>query len=136
MDLSFERSRDYAAILEILEDPRAWRRATGLDVRPDLSESALNRCNFILSRDPDGAALGVFLLIPRDEAAEAHCAFSPRAWGRTWAIVQAFIAWVWTTTEFTRVLGPVPAHNRLARKMLQRAGWSEPEPGLFEIRKS
>lgn len=134
MDLQFARSRDYAAMREILDDPRVWRRATGGNLQPDVSESALNRCSFVLGRDAD-RVVGVFLLIPKGKDAEAHCAFSPLAWGRTWAIVRAFIAWVWANTELTRVLGPVPAYNRLARKMLQRAGWSEPAPGLFEIRK-
>jgi RimJ/RimL family protein N-acetyltransferase len=111
-----------------------WRRATGGSVMPCLIEAALDYCNFVLAHE-GGRLVAVFLLTQQGtEAADVHLAFSPRAWGRTVPILRAFVAWCWTHTEYSRLVGPVPAHNRLARQLGLRAGFVELNE-VLEIRK-
>lgn len=84
----------------------------------------------------DGAPVAVFLLIPLQGGdVEGHVAYSPSAWGHTVPLLRAFVAWLWRETPHARLLAPVPARNRLARKMVLAAGFAESEPDLFEIRK-
>jgi hypothetical protein len=94
---------------------------------------------FVLASDPDPVA--VFLLERRrDGSVAVHFCFVPAAWGYTLPVAAAFLEWVWKNTAHTRLLGPVPAHNRLARRLAIACGF---EPGadlpgqdqVLEIRK-
>jgi RimJ/RimL family protein N-acetyltransferase len=40
-------------------------------------------------------------------------------------ILEAFLEWLWKTTERTRLVGPVPSYNRLALRLARAAGFRE-----------
>lgn len=91
---------------------------------------------FVLATE-DAKALAVFVVVDGDEV---HFCFSPDAWGHTRAIAAGFLHWFWANyPNATRLLGPVPRHNRLALKLAKAVGFHEcaetPELILLEIRK-
>jgi hypothetical protein len=71
-----------------------------------------------------GKPVAVFLLVTIGDGAECHFCFSPHAWGDSERIARAFIEWVWVNyTNYSRLLGPVPSHNRLCRRLALAVGF-------------
>lgn len=136
---SFARASfaDHEAAGEILDDARVWRRGAPGATPSKLQAWVLECADFTLARDADGRVIGVFLLIGQGQDAEIHLAVSPRAWGASFGILIEYVEWIWKTTLYKRLIGPVPEHNRLARRLALRAGFTEipNKTGLFEIRK-
>lgn len=92
---------------------------------------------YILAKE-DSEPVAVFLLVTGLwplAPAEVHFCFVPAAWGRTRPIAIAFLEWVWKNTAHTRLLGPVPAHNRLARRLAIACGFEPGPEQVLEIRK-
>jgi hypothetical protein len=121
--MTFERSLDYALITEILTEPRAWRRMQ--DGGPRLADFRAGpscEIEYIIARDRDGSAQAVFLLV---DGEEVHFCFAPSVWGHSEWIARGFLSWVWANTSASRLLGPVPVHNRLALRLAKRVGFRE-----------
>ncbi len=120
--MTFERSVDYPLILAIVTEPQCYRRMTGgAAVDAAFTVSALSGIEYIVARDDGGRARAVFLLV---DGAEVHFCFVPEAWGHTEAIARGFLAWVWANTGQTRLVGPVPRHNRLALRLALKVGFA------------
>ena len=116
--MTIESSTDYAAIEGLLREPRALRRM-GADrefqvgPRPGLQ--------YVLVREK-GYPVAVFLILA---GIEVHFCFSPRVWGKTLEIAREFLEWAWENLDTPLLVGPIPTHNRLARKLALSAGFSE-----------
>jgi hypothetical protein len=119
--LTFERSIDYALILEILSEPRCWRRMTGTQPVP-FAVGPIEGIEYILAFDGERRASAVFLLVGGEEV---HFCFTPEVWGHSEWIARGFLSWVWANTSASRLLGPVPVHNRLALRLAKRVGFQE-----------
>lgn len=118
--MTFERSEDYAAIRTLLTEPRCVRRMAGGAPSPELpADLAQPGIEYVLARD-GAEAVAVFVLVD----GEVHFCFSPAAWGTTRPIAQGFLQWVWTHTDRRHLLGPVPAHNRLAIRLARAVGFT------------
>jgi hypothetical protein len=121
--LLFERSTDYGAIRKLLIEPRCYSRMTGNGhASADLDVGPRAGIEYILAREC-GEPIAVFLLATRGGETEVHFCFAPEAWGRTKPIAIAFIDWVWANTIHTRLVGPVPSHNRLALRLAMACGF-------------
>lgn len=69
---------------------------------------------------------GVFGLVPHNSVlAELHTALLPCMWGDAAEIGRHFIAWVFETTQFRRLIGAIPEFNRLALRMAKLSGMTE-----------
>jgi RimJ/RimL family protein N-acetyltransferase len=125
--VSFERSEDHALITQILTEPRCYRRMSN-DTAPELKAfqaHAIKDVEYIIAR-VNGSAAAVFLLaIAGHHAAEVHFCFRPQFWGDSESIAREFVVWVWRDTGLTRLLGRVPAYNRLALRLAKACGFQE-----------
>jgi RimJ/RimL family protein N-acetyltransferase len=72
----------------------------------------------------DGAEyLGMFVLQPYGaDTWEIHTALLPNAWGRSLPIYREGIAWTWSNTDRTRIIGRIRETNPLAIRLAKRAG--------------
>jgi RimJ/RimL family protein N-acetyltransferase len=130
--VTFERTNDLDLVREILTDPQCWRRMTD-DQAPapeDFQPLARPGLEYVIAVD-SGRAVALFVLIERGSAAEVHFCFRPEAWGAAAAIARAFVEWIWRETQLQWLLGPVPAHNRLALQLAKKAGFT-----VFAVEKS
>lgn len=129
--MTFERTDDMNEVKRILTDGRCWRRMTddaaptpeAFDPRPH------DGLTYVLAHDR-GRLVALFILRQHgdlSETAEAHFCFAPEAWGRstTAKVGRAFIAWVWANTPLQWLLGPVPAHNRMALALARACGFTD-----------
>lgn len=117
--MTFERSTDYPLITRLLTDPKCWRRMVD-DAAPDrlvFEARPHDGMEYIVM---DHAA--VFLLLA---SGEVHFCIVPHAWGDAERIAREFLGWVWTNTAHTRLIGPVPRHNRLALRLAKAVGFEE-----------
>jgi hypothetical protein len=138
----FERSTDYAAIRELLIEPRCFRRMTGGQgpARASLDVGPREGFEFFTAMEHDQLA-AVFLLATSGEETEIHLCFAPHTWGRSAPIFVEFVRWVWRNTDHARLIGPVPNHNRLAVRLALAAGFTPFASArgfdeiVFEVRK-
>jgi RimJ/RimL family protein N-acetyltransferase len=77
---------------------------------------------YVLATEDERPA-ALFLLVP--PLPEIHFCFDPYTWGRTREIALAFLEWVWKNTPYRRLVGPVPAYNRLARRLAEALGFTQ-----------
>lgn len=129
--IEFQRSTDYAAVRELLTEPRCWRRMTGTADSGLAKRFEVGPCagiEYVIANEK-GSLLASFQLIDgaatAPGAAEFHLCFAPAAWGRAAAILRDFLQWVWSETTYTRLIGPVPAYNRLTLRLARETGWAE-----------
>lgn len=120
--MNFERSTDYELIREILTEPRCYRPMGHTAEEMEYFEvGPAPQIDYILARE-GARPLAVFLIV---QGVEIHFCFVPSVWGHTLPIARAFVAWVWANTDAKVLLGPVPAHNRLALRLACAAGFRE-----------
>lgn len=69
---------------------------------------------------------GIFGLVPHNFVlAEIHTALMPNVWGDAAEVGRHFIAWVFETTKFQRLIGAIPEFNRMALRMAKLSGMTE-----------
>src|SRR5438105_10316579 len=122
----FERTADLELVRELLTHPQCWSRMVNdhAPARAVFHIEARADLEFVLASE-DGEPAAVFLLRAGGGFAETHFSFLPAAWGRSEAIARAFVAWVWANTHYRRLVGPVPAYNRLALRLAKRVGFTQ-----------
>jgi RimJ/RimL family protein N-acetyltransferase len=126
--LTFERTRDYATIREVLTSRGVYRHITD-DFAPPQNEFQPNedpRILYILARDA-GELLGVFMLLPQGGVSyEVHVAMLPSAWGaRAQRAAREVFPWLFARTGIQRFVAAIPATNRLAIAMAKQAGFTQ-----------
>ncbi len=126
--LHFQYTTDAALVKSILSDPRCFRRMNN-DPRTLATLSAMDTLpDRLLYIVPSTRKNAVFVLSSIAPAvAEVHFCVAPSAWGQAEYIVNEFLSWIWRTTSIARLVGPVPAHNRLALRIAQKTGFQQIE---------
>lgn len=122
--MTFEVTHDYALVARMLSDLRCYRRyANDTAPSPDSVEAFVSKSSagYILASE-DGRPCAVFVF-RWEKRPEIHFCFAPEVWGRTLPIAKGFMAWLWASTKLKRVVGPVPAYNRLALRLAKAAGF-------------
>jgi RimJ/RimL family protein N-acetyltransferase len=123
--IEFTRRPDSAAVRSILTEPQSYRRMVN-DTAPEREAFTLgcpHGYDAILAAE-SGKSVAVFLLFRKDaRTAEVHFCFRPSAWGRSGYIAAEFLRWVWETTTWQRLIGPIPSYNRLCLKLATAVGF-------------
>ncbi len=128
--VTFQISRNWELIRSVLAEPRCYRKMVN-DEAPSIEDFAVTPSDnfiYVLAVESDTIVLALFLLLPCEMldgtiAAECHFCFIPEAWGHTKEIAEGFLEWVWRETSIVRLLGPVPAYNRLAYRLASAVGF-------------
>lgn len=126
--MTFCQTDDLDLVKRLLTEGRCWRRM--VDDSAPMPEAFTPQqregLTYVLARDK-GRLLGLFVLVACEQVAEVHFCLTPDAWGRrtTVKVGRAFVEWVWEHTGLTWLLGPVPAHNRLALTLAKACGFSD-----------
>ncbi len=130
--MTFETSTDYALVRSILTEPLCYSRMIDdrAPNREDFECGPVPGVEYLIARCGVQPA-GVFLL-DRDEV---HFCILPSCWGHTEEIARAFLAWVWHTTGRQKLIGRLPAHNRLALRLARKVGFVEVDRSPRAIRK-
>lgn len=122
--MTFERTFDYALVRELIVYPAGYR-AAGDDFAPSVTEFAVNedpRIWYVVAKD-GAELLGAFLFLPQSSVCyEVHLALLPGAWGHSSECLRGAIAWMFANSPARRIVGAVPAFNRLANRCAERAG--------------
>ncbi len=127
--MTFERTTDLELIRSILTHPMSYRRIVN-DAAPPIwafQPELKPGVECVIASDARGP-LALFLLCkwqtdPR--AAEVHFSALPLTWGRSSAVVSAFLAWVWENTPLDILIGKLPSYNRLALRLAKEVGFEK-----------
>jgi RimJ/RimL family protein N-acetyltransferase len=121
--MTFERTTDLGLVRRILTLPSCYRRmANDTAPSPEVFRIWLSdQVEYILARE-GGRPAALFLLV--QPAPEVHFCFLPWKWGHALPVARAFLKWTWVNTSYRRLVGPVPAYNRLALKLAKDAGFT------------
>ena len=123
--MTFETTQDMELVERILKDPRCYVRMRN-DEAPSLRDFSVVGGGFIAVVGKDGGrALAVFLLFPEGDSAEVHFCILPEVWGKSKQMAEGFLSWAWSNTEYQRLVGPVPAYNKLCLELARSVGFHE-----------
>lgn len=124
--LTFERTFDFALVRRLITSPIGYS-AAGDDFAPKVSEFFVNedpRIWYVAAKDGP-QLLGAFLFLPQSNVCyEVHLALLPTR-GRGALALRFAIAWMFANSPARRIVGAVPAFNRLANRCAERAGMTE-----------
>lgn len=130
--LQFRFTRDMRLVQSFLADPRCYHRMKNDDAplleQFDITKSPAPGILFVVAYDLGAIAEALFLLCDSPEGhdtAEIHFCIAPTAWGRSEPIAREFLKWLWEHTSIERLIGKLPAYNRLARKLAMKVGFRE-----------
>ena len=127
--MTFERTRDLELVRKILVIPRIWRWVTD-DGAPELEDftpaQAAEHTWYVIVWDV-AELLGLFIFHPHNSVTwEVHTCLLPKSWGeRAQQAAVGVQAWMWSQTDWQRIVTTVPANNRLALRFARRAGMVE-----------
>ena len=126
--MTFERTTDLELVRQIITNPACYRRMAN-DQAPPLSHFQAVRqdgIEYIVARE-NHEPVALFLLVSLllGTSPEVHFCFSPQCWGRTREVALGFLTWVWANTPYRRLIGPVPAYNRLALRLALAVGFRQ-----------
>ena len=124
--ITFERSFDYPLIREVISHPQIYPHVSddgsppAAEYRPLESDAVW----YVIVRDED-EILGMWMLHPHNAICwECHMCYLPSAWGsRASAAGRMLPEWVWEHVPCRRIVGNVPACNRLALAYMKRIGF-------------
>jgi hypothetical protein len=128
--VSIERTRDLALVREVFTRPAQWDAATD-DAAPEratFTPNADERIIYLAVSAPTKCVafrelLGIITLIPRNAVLfELHAALDLSRAKTATAAARAAIAWLFEHTPARRIIGEIPATNRLAIAIAERAG--------------
>jgi RimJ/RimL family protein N-acetyltransferase len=126
--VTFERTTDYALVRAVFTHRTQYGAMTD-DFSPAPEDFQVNtdpRIWYVLARE-NGRVLGVFTLLGQNTVLyEIHWSLLPCAWGRrTVPATTGAIAWMFAHSPARRIIGAIPAYNRLAIKLARRVGMRE-----------
>lgn len=120
--MTFRPTVDAALIHATITHPRNWRWHS--DTASPAPENWNPPDGFYIGVYDGAEYLGLFALMEHDaDTWEIHTCLLPNAWGRR--ALQAYregIAWAWSATDKTRIIGRIHRDNRLALSIAKRAG--------------
>jgi RimJ/RimL family protein N-acetyltransferase len=126
--MTFERTKDYALVRQIMVHPKIWPHISD-DLAPPASEFQPQRTDaiwYVLAVD-ECKVLGMFAFVPQNGVCwDVHTCLLPRAWGGpALDAARAVAPWIWANTDCRRIITTVPAYNRLALRLARAAGMRE-----------
>lgn len=123
--MTFERTFDFALVRALITFAAGYR-AAGDDFAPPEADFVVNedpRIWYVVGRLESEMPLGAFLFLPQSSVCyEVHLALLPGAWGRSSECLRGANAWMFANSPARRIVGAVPAFNRLANRCAERAG--------------
>ena len=126
--LSFERTGDLELVRKILVQPPIWRWITddGAPAREDFKPPEHPGIWYVIVWDV-AELLGLFMFAQINSVCyEGHTCLLRKAWGqRAHQAAVGVQAWIWSQTDWQRIVTTVPANNRLALRFARRAGMLE-----------
>lgn len=126
--IRFERSFDYNLIREILTHPQVYPHISddGSPPAPEFQPLQSEAVWYIVVRDGE-EILGMWMLHPHNSVCwECHMCYLPPAWGSRASLAGRMLPeWVWEHISCRRIIGNVPACNRLAVAYMKRIGFEE-----------
>lgn len=126
--MTFELSRDYRLIRQIITDVAVYPHVTDDDSPPpeEYQPPQHEAVSYVLARDGEDL-LGCWIFIPQTRVLwEVHTCLLPIAYGeRAYKAGKGVIQWLWENTECLRLISNVPSYNRLAAKYAERCGMVE-----------
>jgi RimJ/RimL family protein N-acetyltransferase len=106
----------------------AGYRAAGDDFAPPAIEFEVNedpRIWYVLAYRARWM-IGAFLFLPQSTVCyEVHLALLPGAWGHSSQCLRGANAWMFANSPARRIVGAIPAFNRLANRCAERAGMTQ-----------
>jgi RimJ/RimL family protein N-acetyltransferase len=126
-EVTFERTFDFGLISRLITYPAGYE-AAGDDFAPKPADFRVNddpRIWYVIVIDgPD--VTGALLFLPQSSVCyEVHLALLPGAWGHSSECLRGAIAWMFANSPARRIVGAVPAFNRLANRCAERAGMTQ-----------
>jgi RimJ/RimL family protein N-acetyltransferase len=123
--LTFERSRDFAIIGEIMRHAKLYD-ACADDFSPTRERFVPREEEaiwYVLARNGE-RVLGLFALAPQNAICwEIHTRLLPESWGAAAsAAARGVVLWIFANTPCVRLVTACPAYNRLAIRFAERAG--------------
>lgn len=123
--ITFERTRNYRLIREVLVHPKIWPFISD-DASPPVEEFQPvehDAFRYILAYCDD-TLLGLWMFVPQNGVCwEVHTALLPVAWGLLGqSAAKALPGWIWENTPCRRIVTNVPSSNRLALHFALKAG--------------
>jgi RimJ/RimL family protein N-acetyltransferase len=124
----FGRTFDMEVVRAILTHPKIYP-FIGDDDAPKMEEFRPREDPgiwYVLARlTPDSSEpLGMFVLVAQSRTCwDIHVNILPSTYGPVaWLVSQEIFPWIWESTTARRVVGSVPAYNKLAIHYAERAG--------------
>ena len=127
ISLSVWRTRDFAAVKEILTYPSVYRRmADDFAPRPEDLEIPDSPKILYWLAALNGKEIGCFVVVERSPVlCEVHFCFTPFGWGGAARIAaKEFLRQLWQDTGYMRAIGNIAASNRLALKFAKEFGFA------------
>jgi RimJ/RimL family protein N-acetyltransferase len=125
--VTFERTHDLSFVASVYTLPNIWPWI-GDDYAPDQETFQAHddpRIVYLGCREED-AAVGLFTFLPQNTVCwEGHIILLPRRKTRGHVILRGALDWMFKNTTAQRIVGAVPAYNRLTVNLLQRAGMTQ-----------
>jgi RimJ/RimL family protein N-acetyltransferase len=123
--LSFERTHDMDLVKRIMSHRKVYPHVSddGCPAREEFVPIAHPAIWYVSVLD-DGGVIGLFVFSPQNTVCwEVHTCLLPTAWGgRATEAARGVIEWIWANTPCRRIVTTVPANNRLALHLAERAG--------------
>lgn len=121
--IEFERTHDLSFVSSIYTLPRIWPWI-GDDYAPERSTFQANgdpRIVYLFCKEEH--TVGLFTFLPQNTVCwEVHIVLLPRRKTRGYVILRGAMDWMFEHSTAQRIVGHVPAFNRLAVKVARRAG--------------
>jgi RimJ/RimL family protein N-acetyltransferase len=124
--IQFGLVHNHEAVRRLLTDPRCYGQMAN-DNAPTIEEFRVKPQPDLLTilAEDDGEPIAIALLRIQDQCAEVHFCFSPSRWGHTRSTAEKFLNWIWSKTNLTMLIGPVPSYNRLALRLARGVGFGK-----------
>ena len=126
--ITFERSKDYALIRQIMTHSRIWRHITD-DFSPSHEdfEPIQNDAIWYVMAKKYEVIIGLWVLIPDNHICwKIHTCLLPVAWGGFGLEAALQLPeWLWEHTECVRIITEVPEYNRVALKFAKAANMQQ-----------
>lgn len=121
------RTHDMQLVAEIATHPAIWPHLHDDGTPEDWAPVDHEAIYWMLVRDDDDAAVGVFMVHPLNSYCfEMHTALLPRTWGQAAKeAAQLLLAWAFTETPCLKMVTNVPAYNRAALRYARAGGMTE-----------
>ena len=120
--MEIHRTKDREEILSVIKHPKVFSWVSD-DLASEDYEPFIHDAIYYLT-DPDVTAIAT--AIPMNSiCCQAHLAALPSMWGRSVDFVESTINWFFENTRYQKIVGMVPAYNRLSMRLCRKVGMKQ-----------